>query len=72
MRANLLEVSLVDRESPEQVTLSLLIVKGGDNAYVYTDAPFTGLQAPVNNGGNTPAISHVEVCYSDAESTTSS
>jgi len=44
-----------------------VLVKGGNNAYLYcfpegvNDA--SRLFSPLNNGGNTPAISHVEYAY---------
>ena len=50
--------------------IDAVIVKGGPNANVYTTAPFVNLVAPDNNGGNRPDISHVEVCYSEVDEST--
>ncbi|TFG42259.1 MAG: hypothetical protein E4H43_03420, partial [Bacteroidia bacterium] len=47
--------------------IDAVIVKGGDNANVYTYNPEskgdTGLNAPVNASGKPAAISHLEFCY---------
>jgi hypothetical protein len=42
--------------------ITAVVVKGGDNAYVYLEPPFTDLIAPDNKGGQTPEISHWFVC----------
>ena len=59
----------VDITIAEGFAIDAVIVKAAD-AYLYTTPPFSGLQAPLNNGGQLPAISHVSVCYSTAETTT--
>jgi hypothetical protein len=42
--------------------ITAVVVKGGPNAYVYLEPPFTGLVSPDNVGGKTPEISHWFVC----------
>ncbi len=47
-----------------------VIVKGGNAANVYTAGPFQALNAPINNGGQQAAISHVQACLEAEQSTT--
>jgi hypothetical protein len=51
-------------------TIDAVIVKAGSAANVYTVGPYVNLIAPLTNGGTQPAISHVEVCYSETVVTT--
>jgi hypothetical protein len=46
----------------DNVVITAVVVKGGPNAYIYLEPPFTGLIAPDNKGGQTPKISHWFVC----------
>lgn len=49
-----------------------VIVKAGSSAAIYSTPPFTDLASIINDGGQLAAISHVEVCYSTAATTTTS
>lgn len=44
-----------------------VVVKGGDAYHVYSP-PLEGMVAPLNDGGNTPEISHWHACLRGAES----
>lgn len=48
---------------PDGITLTGVVVKGGDRANIY-DAPsdWTNLRSPLNKGGQIPAISHWFAC----------
>lgn len=69
-----LDITAVD----EGVTVTGIVVKGGDGYNVYVpgelglpDAPpWTDLRAPLNNGGAIPALSHWYVCGSYTAPTT--
>jgi hypothetical protein len=50
--------------------INAVIVKGGNAANIYTTGPFQGLHAPINNGGQQAAISHVTVCVEVGQTTT--
>jgi hypothetical protein len=51
----------------DDVDIEAVIVKGGDNAYIYfyEVSPWSDedLTPPLNNGGQAPQISHVEFCF---------
>ena len=51
-------------------TIDQVIVKAGSSAAIYSTPPFTDLASIINNGGPLAEISHVEVCYSTASTTT--
>jgi len=55
---------------PHDFDLEAVIVKGGPAATVQIGGPYAGLSAPVLDSGNVPAISHVSVCLSPKEPTT--
>ena len=61
--------SSVTVSSVDGQTLVAVIVKGGNGAYIY-DGPFVDLVAPINNGGQQAAISHVEACVKPGDTTT--
>lgn len=56
--------------SSTDLVIQAVIVKGGNAANVYTTGPFQNLIAPINNGGQQAAISHVEACVVPPTSTT--
>ncbi|TKG58709.1 hypothetical protein FCN18_37605 [Prauserella endophytica] len=63
---------------PGNVTVTGIVVKGGDRHNVYepgkrglpTTPPWTDLRSPLNKGGNIPAISHWYVCGVETTTTT--
>jgi len=46
----------------ERIVITAVVVKGGTDAFVYLEPPFTGLRAPDNPGGQQSEISHWFVC----------
>ena len=63
-------VSGVVNLRPHDFDLEAVIVKGGPSATVQIGGPYTGLSAPALDNGNVPAISHVSVCLTPKEPTT--
>jgi hypothetical protein len=49
------------------VTSGRIIVKGSDGAIIYAFGEATPLHSPTNSSGKWPTISHVQVCWNDAE-----
>jgi hypothetical protein len=54
--------TLLDVFVAEGYVILAVIVKGGDDSSVYLEEPFVDLSAPEVGQGNTPEISHYEVC----------
>ncbi len=64
------EYTVASVTAADGYTIDAVIVKGGPNANVYTGGPYSNLVSPLNRGGQLPAISHVQVCYSGEGDTT--
>ncbi|EID55266.1 hypothetical protein [Saccharomonospora xinjiangensis] len=65
-------------EVPSGIDVTAIVVKGGDGYNVYVPGardlletvPWADLRAPLNNGGNIPAISHWYACGAEKPSAT--
>ena len=51
------------------VTINGVVVKGGNGFNLYTSVSGVNMIAPLNGGGNVPALSHAFVCYTGTAAT---